>query len=438
MSVATEERLQLSSAARMAALWRHQTTRNTSWMLASNGTRFALQSVYFVLVARTLGAAGFGQFAAVAALVGIVLPFATLGSCMLIVRDVARDRSCLAPALGGALGAIIVFGPLLTVMVCAVAALVLPAAVNLGLVVTIALADLVFFNIVSTAQSAYIAVARVDRAAFMPIFLSVARCCAAIAFVYPSSSHTVARWGELYLAATAIAAGFALVAVTRSLGRPQLSVRRPLRNARQGALFSLSLLTATVYGDIDKAMLARLASLDAAGVYTAAYRVVSFAAMPVLALQSATYPEFFVRGQRGLATTLAYSLRLMRFTLAYAVVAVVGLLILAPIATLLLGPGFAMTMPVIRLLAVMLVAQAASLLLANALTGADRQGTRTLIQIIVAIANVGLNLWLIPLYGTEGAIATTVISEFGLLFGLALVIGLLQRDTNIDEATELA
>ena len=173
-------------------------------------------------------------------------------------------------------------------------------------------------------------------------------------------------------------------------------------------------------------------------MYTAAYRVVSFAAMPVLALQSATYPEFFVRGQRGLATTLAYSLRLMRFTLAYAVVAVVGLLILAPIATLLLGPGFAMTMPVIRLLAVMLVAQAASLLLANALTGADRQGTRTLIQIIVAIANVGLNLWLIPLYGTEGAIATTVISEFGLLFGLALVIGLLQRDTNIDEATELA
>ena len=53
-------------------------------------------------------------------------------------------------------------------------------------------------------------------------------------------------------------------------------------------------------------------------------------------------------------------------------------------------------------------------LAADSLTGAGRQGARTACQVGVAVANVGLNFWLIPAYSWTGAVVSTLVCD-GLL-----------------------
>ena len=65
---------------------------------------------------------------------------------------------------------------------------------------------------------------------------------------------------------------------------------------REGFYFSVSLSAYTVSQDIDKTMLVRLSSLEAAGIYTVAYRVIEIALVPVRSFLAATYPKFFQRG----------------------------------------------------------------------------------------------------------------------------------------------
>src|SRR6266436_7209570 len=74
-------------------LRKNRLARNTVWMSLGQGFRLVIQALYFVLIARSLGAANYGAFIGVVALVGIVYPFATLGSGNLLVKNVARDAS---------------------------------------------------------------------------------------------------------------------------------------------------------------------------------------------------------------------------------------------------------------------------------------------------------------------------------------------------------
>jgi O-antigen/teichoic acid export membrane protein len=55
---------------------------------------------------------------------------------------------------------------------------------------------------------------------------------------------------------------------------------------------------------------------------------------------------------------------------------------------------------------------------ADALTGAGYQGLRTILLVAVALVNVVLNLWLIPLYSWRGAAVASLLSDG--LFGLAI------------------
>ena len=67
--------------------------RNTVWMMGGQGLRLIIQAVYFIEMARSLGVRNYGAFIGVVAMVGIVYPFASLGSGNLLVKNVSRERS---------------------------------------------------------------------------------------------------------------------------------------------------------------------------------------------------------------------------------------------------------------------------------------------------------------------------------------------------------
>jgi len=87
---------------------------------------------------------------------------------------------------------------------------------------------------------------------------------------------------------------------------------------------------------------------------------------------------------------------------------------LAPFLPVLLGSEYTLSAEVLPLLAPILLFRATHYLAADALTGAGYQGLRSAVQVGVALLNLGLNLWWIPLFGWKGAVWSSLASD-GLL-----------------------
>jgi O-antigen/teichoic acid export membrane protein len=132
--------------------WRQSLlVRNTAAMLAGGGVRLFLQGLYFVLIARALGAEQYGAFVGVVALVAILAPFAPFGTGQILIRDVARDRKTFAHSWGNALWMTGVSGSLLLGAVLLLARFVLAQKVPLALVLLVGSSDLLLAAVVGVA-----------------------------------------------------------------------------------------------------------------------------------------------------------------------------------------------------------------------------------------------------------------------------------------------
>ncbi len=170
----------------------------------------------------------------------------------------------------------------------------------------------------------------------------------------------------------------------------------------------------TVYNDIDKTMLARLGTLDATGIYSAAYRLIDISFIPVRALLNAALPGFFRNGVDGIRGSVKYGRRLLFKVLPYSVFSFAALMICAPIVPLILGKQYANVTEALRWLSLLPLLKTFHYFAADSLTGAGYQGTRTAVQVGIAIFNVLINLWIIPAYGWRGAAWSSLASD-GLL-----------------------
>ena len=100
-------------------------------------------------------------------------------------------------------------------------------------------------------------------------------------------------WAVVYLVSAVVGTGVGLVLVNRELGRPEFHFLDLGSHLREGVFFSLSLSAQNSLNDSDKAILARLATLEATGVYAAAWRLVGAMLLPIGSLQAATTLAFF-------------------------------------------------------------------------------------------------------------------------------------------------
>jgi len=315
-----------TDAANSSALLR----KNTAYIVLAQAARLVVQAFYFFLMARGLGPGQYGAFVAVVAAVAIAYPFVGNGSANLMVKNVARERRLLPESLGNALLMTLASGLLLSVLVVPACLVVLPSVIPLSVVVLVVASDLVVYRFVDVACLAFQSVERLGWTANLNVFASLMRL-AGIAAVLLVARPSVAAWSVAYLAASAVCALVAIHCVLTRLARPAFSGLGRIRGElREGFWFSTSLSAQTIYNDVDKTMLARLATLDAAGIYAAAYRLIDIAFLPIRALLAAAYPGFFRHGEGGIAGSLGFTRRLVPKPLMYSTVAAVGMILAAP------------------------------------------------------------------------------------------------------------
>jgi O-antigen/teichoic acid export membrane protein len=210
---------------------------------------------------------------------------------------------------------------------------------------------------------------------------------------------------------TILTAVVGLVWVQVRIGPPKLALHRVKGEFAEGFYYCASMSATTIYNDIDKTMLVRMSSLDAAGIYAAAYRLIDLVFIPVRSLLTAALPGYFRAGCEGLAGTVRHMMRIMPKAVGYAAFSVVAVVVCAPVVPHVLGAEYTRTVEALRWLALLPPLRAIHYFLADSLTGAGYQGLRTSIQASVAAFNILLNVWLIPLYSWRGAVASSLASD---------------------------
>jgi O-antigen/teichoic acid export membrane protein len=393
---------------------------NATWMLSGQGLELAIRVGYFVIVAHVLGPAGYGTFVACTALVAVMSPFASWGTGQVLIKYVARDRTVLPPYLGNALLVTLVSGSLLALLALLVRSSVLPASATAQMLTAVAIADLLAAQVTSVCLYTFAALEQFRRYAQLLGLSTGMRLIAAL--VLAGSTANPLHWAYLYAISTAIAAVGGLVAVTRCCAFPRFHLKLLLPSVREGFHFSTSLASESIYNNIDKTMLARLSSVEAAAIYAVAYRFVDAAMLPVRSLAAAAYPEFFRQGVEGVTSTFKFAKRLLQRSVIYGIGTSIVLFLAAGLVPLIMGQAYAESTTALRWLCVLPAIKSVHAFLTDTLTGANYQWQRSSADIVTAVFNVLINLWLIRAYAWRGAAWSSLITDSLLMVLLYMII----------------
>ncbi len=387
--------------------------RGSIWMISGQSAGLAAQAVYFVLIGRALGSREYGAFAGVVALIATLTQFSSLGMEMILVRNLSRDRAAFAQTWGHALLISVIGFILLLGAAMLFAHFALRPELRV-LVPWIALSDGLLGKLIQLAARAFQGAGRLAWTARLTALTAFARTIAAAAlFLYADARGlhpTALLWTHIYWLSTFAVALFAFALVTLRLGRPRLArIRRA--DLSEGLSFSLSNSSISVYNDIDKTFLISLGQIAAAGIYSAAYRVVDAASSPLYAVYAAATPRFFREGTCGVRPARSFARSTLRRTLPYSLAAAVALWIAAPLVPLLFGRSFHESAVALRWLCLLPVLRALHYAWGTAITASASQWNRTTIQFGAAAFNLLLNVLLIPRFSWRGAALASLLTD---------------------------
>ena len=395
--------------------------RDSSNLCLGQGIKLALQGIYFLCIARSLGPAQYGAFIAVTAMTGIISPYVGLGCGNLFLKNVRSGRRSAPLCWGNGLLTTLVTGIAATFTLCASSRLWAPA-IPLALIAAICVSDLIFTRIIELASFGLAASGKMSKTAVQNTIMSLLRVAGILFLILGYRQVTVSLWARVYVVTAVLGGFFALHEGNKLWGLPRFSLGTNWHDIREGSFFSISTSAQTIYNDIDKTMLARLSSYSAAGIYAAAYRIIDTSLTPVRSLVSAAYPDFFRIGKDGIGATYSYSNRLIRKSLIFGALDFVALILFAPLVAYVLGPKYENVAPAIQLLALIPVMRCVHWFLADALSGANAQALRTGIQVGVALLNIGLNIVVLPRWSWVGAAWTSLASDAALMVAVYLAV----------------
>lgn len=401
--------------------------RDTMILTTGLGLRALAQGLVFVIVARVLGSQGYGAFSAALAIAGVWVHFCGLGGHVILMRDVARDPASFPQSWALTL-AVLGFGTITVLVLYLISVAWFLPEIPWPLAVSLGVGELLFWPFANAAACAYQGFERMGRSARMSLAPVLLRLLAALlllgaVFQRPETDSLI-LWGGLYAGASFLGAIYAHYRVHRDIGRPVWpGWGRLKQHVQSGWPFSFWGSAHKLYLDADKFLLARLSTLEVTGHYSAGYRFVDLAFLPLYSLLGAAAPRLFRAGEKGSRGALAAVLRLAAPALFYCLAVGVALTLSAPLIPLVLGQQFFGAVAVVSWLAWLPLASLPRLLLNQVLATSDAQQLGMAVLLVGAVVNVGLNLWWIPLWSWRGAVVATYAAELAMILILLGMIG---------------
>lgn len=383
---------------RALASWRPgRLARNTAHAGAWTVARIALQGLSLILLARLFGAGGYGALAGTMGLYMTVAPLVGLGSGTALVRHLARDGDIAKLASTQAI--YVLSGLVLFALLWPLSLWLLPAHLPARALAMLAFAELVVAPALLPLAYRYIAAERMSVAGGLQTAAPIARCVAA-ALALALNARSLDVFAAIYLASLVLVV-VPLVWRSRPVMRAAWGALR--HEVREGTPYAVSHMATTAGSEIDKTMMLRFAGDMLTGHYSAAARVAQAALLPVSALVVAAGPRLFRNSAGSGPLFLAAG--------GYALFAAVGLWLVAPLLPLVLGGDFAASVPLLRLMCLLVLTGALRQMVLMLLTASDRQGARNWIEITAIAAGLSLMPVAIPRWGAAGVVGCLMLTD---------------------------
>jgi O-antigen/teichoic acid export membrane protein len=404
--------------------------RNAAWIFAGQGFSFVIQALYFIFLARLLSPTQYGVLAGAVALVTVVSQYSTMGSGLILLRYVSQEQKLFPEYWGNVLMSTALYGSLI-VLVLHLTGHWLVGAESASLLTLIALSDCICGQFSTCAAQVFQAFERMRLTATLNLLTSLFRLILACSMLLVMHHAAAQQWAIAMLVISIGAACAAFTMVTRRFGWPRFEPRLLLTRGAEGFVFAVSGSTTSAYNDFDKVMLGHYGMTVANGIYSMAYRVINIATMPIQSIEAAAFPRFFREGAKGIAAVQPLALKILRRTAVFGLAAAIVIFLLAPIIPFFIGKGFTPSVSALRWLCLIPFFRSFHLCAGDAIAGVGQQKLRLFCQMIAAVSNFGLNLYLIPHYSWVGAAVASLLTDAGLAVLTWSVLLLLRRRERI-------
>jgi len=384
--------------------------RNVGWIFLGQGLSYFFQAAYFILLGRLLGSTEYGIYMGAVAFAAIFSQYSTLGSQYVFLQYVSPDHTKFSHYWGNILVATISLGTLFTTFLT----LVGPHIVRFYspmMFLCVAAGDCLCMQIVTATAYVFQAFEKMRITAILNVLTNLLRVILASTLLICLRHASAFQWAAAALVISVCAVSVALALVRRRFGKPTFSPSLLKKRSGEGLVYALSSSAGNVYTDFDKVLLGHFGMNAANGIYSMAFKAVYVFCMPIVSIHNAAFPRIFQRGNLGASGTSAYVLRILKRTAPLSLLMAVILWVTAPILPHLLGPSFAESTVALRWLCSLPFTRAFQLSAGDALTGAGLQRYRLGTQVVAALLNLGMCLYLIPRHGWLGAAWASVATD---------------------------
>lgn len=388
--------------------------KGASWALTGRGGVVVTRGIYMILLARTLGVQDLGLFTGILALIHLILPFLGMGSDSLLIKHISRDPRSYSGSLFTALFYYLTTGVALGLTLFVINSFLLPDPWVVSLFLSLVGAEFLYKAANMTGR-VFQAFELMRGASIMWFLTSFTRLISLLLFIF-FGGGAIEIWSLWYVGGAFIITMILFFVIVLRFGKVSKQGASGSRmSLRRGFEFAFSESMDNTYSDADKFILLKMASDQAAGLYSGAYQFVKLADLPVRSLLNTTFAGFFKEGEQGVKGSIAFAKKLLPYTFSVGFLMSVVLFLAAPLVPWILGSDFQDSVNILRWLAVIPFFQAIYRVIADSFSGSGKQKLRVMVQVAAVVINIALNILLIPMYSWNGAIIATLISEFFLL-----------------------
>ena len=394
--------------------------KNTAVLLAANIISKALSFFYIMYAARYLGAEGFGILSFALAFTGIFGVFTDLGLKLLIIREVARDKSLAGKYLGNII-VIKIFLVIITFGLIAITINLLGYPKQTIKVVYFLSLSVILSSFSNIFNSIFQAYEKMEYQSLGQILSSVLMLLGVLFAI--SHGLDVIGFASIYFLVSAVILVYSFVISIWKFVKPKMEVNWSFwkYTVKEALPFGLTGISGMIYTYTDSIMLSLMQGNEVVGWYNAAYRIILILLFIPSIINSAIFPsmsKYYISSQNTLKLMCE---KYFKFMFMIGIPIGIGTTLLADrIILLIFGIEYTQSIIALQVLIWTMVLTFAGAAFVKLFESINRQIVITKISGICVIVNILLNLFLIPKFSYIGASVATVITEFILVGSIFL------------------
>jgi O-antigen/teichoic acid export membrane protein len=387
------------------------------------GLRLALQAGTLLLLASTLGADGFGLYAGLGAMAVLLGTLANFGTHLTLLRDVSRASLDADMALRVALGTTAFCGPILLIIYITLSLVLFPIPNNAyWVVLCLGCAEVVFQPFLVVAAMERHGRGLVAGSQILLIHPLLLRLLVILAVAWSAPQNPLLWYALGHLVAVILVLGIVVLRMPVAWRHPsqwQVACR-----SHWGGLSGYALMNVSANGvaELDKMLAARLLPFDAAGIYSAASRIVGSLVLPIMGMILSAMPRLF---RDGLASGMYLQYWLFVVAGLYGVLAAAVMTLIAPWVESVLGEAYAGIGELIRMLVFAIPAVCVRAAATNVLTTLERPWLRIGLELVGWLVIVVLALAFVQSRESTGLVFSIICSEWLLAVGSVVLINMI-------------